>query len=219
MADNRRAGAAEIERRYRRDHAGKSEPFSLLGILLNDFRAVLRLRHGLRIPESDHGLADLTMLARIIAARRGDNGRKWFRNIVDLGAPWLVPAVDRVWAEAASRLEAPTPDELSRHLKLTWVERVAAGVRNIPAFDVTGDDLKNKQRKRRADLARERKRRERAKRGARTRAEYEQNSLSARRSWEAEGISRRTWYRRQDNSQTASEKIAADIWHKCVTQP
>jgi hypothetical protein len=32
------------------------------------------------------------------------------------------------------------------------------------------------------------------------RSKYEENSLSARKPWEAEGISRRTWYRRQDNS-------------------
>jgi hypothetical protein len=51
------------------------------------------------------------------------------------------------------------------------------------------------ERKRR--LERERQNKERRAAGAMLRAEYEANSLSRTRPWDAEGISRATWYRRR----------------------
>jgi hypothetical protein len=59
------------------------------------------------------------------------------------------------------------------------------------------DLLKAERTARRKAKARQRDEARRRTAGAETRAEYETNSLSKTRPWEAEGISRRTWERRR----------------------
>ena len=53
----------------------------------------------------------------------------------------------------------------------------------------------NREERQRAD--RERKRRQRREQGMKTREEYLAGALSVTRPWKAEGISRRSWYRRR----------------------
>ena len=53
----------------------------------------------------------------------------------------------------------------------------------------------NREERQRAD--RERKRRTRRQQGMKTRAEYLAGALSVTRPWKAEGVSRRSWYRRR----------------------
>src|SRR5690606_8887235 len=55
---------------------------------------------------------------------------------------------------------------------------------------------------------RQRSEKKRRAQGATVRAEYEAKSLSATKPWEAEGISRRTWYRR--NSGTGASRVERD---------
>jgi hypothetical protein len=83
-------------------------------------------------------------------------------------------------------------DKLARFLGITFPQRTALGITSIGSIDVNrrGRALLRKRRRR---LYLERRRRSR---GARPRAEYEANSLARAKPWEAEGVSRRTWYRR-----------------------
>jgi hypothetical protein len=81
------------------------------------------------------------------------------------------------------------PDDIGEYLRLTDTERTAWGVRTIGGHDVP----KRQRLLRRKRLARERQQRFRQERGARPHSQ----SVSRTKPWEAEGISRRTWYRKQ----------------------
>jgi len=89
-----------------------------------------------------------------------------------------------------------TADRLARFLGVTYAQRQQLGLTTIGSIDV---------RRRGRTLLRKRRRRlywenRRRSRGARPRADYETNSLTRAKPWEAEGVSRRTWYRRRGTS-------------------
>jgi len=84
-------------------------------------------------------------------------------------------------------------DKLARFLGVTFPQRNALGISTIGSVDVNRR-ARALLRKRRRRLREERRRRSR---GARPRAEYEANSLSRGKPWEAEGMSRRSWYRKR----------------------
>jgi hypothetical protein len=193
-----KARLAENAKRYKRNQAGRRKSFSMVAVLIKDVRRVLRLRDGRVLPDTELAVFDLKLLAWLMAHRRG--GERVFRNVVALEAPWLDgPKCDRMWAEAIAKTRAPTPIEISEYLELTWDERCEAGVRNVPAIDAKGDDLRKRKadRRRQLDRERQRRRRRRAKQDAMSREEYVARALSTARPWEDERISRRTWYRRR----------------------
>jgi hypothetical protein len=83
--------------------------------------------------------------------------------------------------------------ELGQRLNLTNAEREALKAWRIVPVDMTADDLAEQWKAK----ERERKRCKRATMGAKPRQTYEAASLSSRKPWLAEGISRRTWERRR----------------------
>lgn len=101
-----------------------------------------------------------------------------------------------VIGEAEATPRARKADELAGYLQLDYDTRQKLGITMIGACDADKRERKRR-RKERDRLAKERKRRER---GAKTRAEYEAKSISKAKPWEAQGISRRTWYRQQGRS-------------------
>jgi hypothetical protein len=89
--------------------------------------------------------------------------------------------------------ERLTADQAAKMLGVNYEQRQRLGLTTIGAIDVNKEQRKER-RKRRDREAKERKRREL---GAKPRAEYEANSLSKAKPWLAEGISRKTWYKRR----------------------
>jgi hypothetical protein len=88
------------------------------------------------------------------------------------------------------------PATLRRLLRLTEDERDTLEITTIRAFDATDESMKaNRQRKKR-----EAKTAQRRSKGSVSREEYETKSTSRTKPWEAEGVSRRTWYRRRGTS-------------------
>jgi hypothetical protein len=104
-----------------------------------------------------------------------------------------IAEAEAVIAEARRIPRRMKADALARWLGVTYAERQRLGLTRIGACDV-GKRARTILRKRRARLALQHKRR---KAGVRPRTEYLAQSLSRVRPWEAEGISRRTWERRQ----------------------
>jgi hypothetical protein len=84
-------------------------------------------------------------------------------------------------------------DSLGKQLKLTEDERTLLRITTIGSHNVPRAERK---RIRKA-LDAERKRKRRRAKGMKPRAVYLENSLSRTKPWEAEGICRRTWERRQ----------------------
>jgi hypothetical protein len=87
-------------------------------------------------------------------------------------------------------------DRLAWFLGVTYPQRQRLGITTIGSTDIN-KRTRAALRKRRRRLYHEHRRRSR---GVRPRADYEANSLSRAKPWEAEGMSRRTWYRRRGTS-------------------
>jgi len=91
-------------------------------------------------------------------------------------------------------------DAVANLLRVTMAERLALGLRTIGACDVTPAERRRIMKEKKMRQDRERQSAKRNSEGRKSRSEYEKNSLSQQRPWEAEGISRRTWERRRDAS-------------------
>jgi hypothetical protein len=94
-------------------------------------------------------------------------------------------------------------DTLAEKLGLTFARRQRLGIKTIGAIDMPAE-AREEMRKAKT---RERKRKARQHAGCMTRAEYEANSISRQKPWEAEGISQRTWYRRQQKTHFAADGL------------
>jgi hypothetical protein len=82
-------------------------------------------------------------------------------------------------------------DKLGARLRLTEAERHRLRITTIGAIDLTKDERKARRRHR----ARHRDELRRRRKGAKTRADYEANSISRNKPWERLGMSRAKWYR------------------------
>ena len=95
--------------------------------------------------------------------------------------------------EAKATPRARKADALGCYLRLDYATRQALGITMIGAYDAD----KRERRRRRKERNRQSKERKRREKGAKTRAEYEANSISKAKPWETEGISRHDMVRRQ----------------------
>ena len=108
-------------------------------------------------------------------------------------------------AGRAKRLLPFSGDEIARRLGVTAAVRREAEAWSIGATDETSAQRKEAQRKK-DRLGKQALRREA---GALPRADYEAQSLSAAKPWEALGICRRTWERHRQGADVASPSVAS----------
>ena len=158
-------------------------------------------------PDDDAGIDDL----RILLGHYAYSNPQRLTKVAALRAPWLTGMqFDYMMADATMSPRMWTFQELGDHMNLTEAERRDLGIRTIGTIDVTSKERKQA-RKVRDKAARPQRV---GPKGAKPHAE------SARRlkPWEAEGISRRTYYRRRQkadgtggtNSSTVNLIKAAD---------
>jgi hypothetical protein len=88
-------------------------------------------------------------------------------------------------------------DALGRYLRLTDKMRTALGITTIGSFDLS----KRQRALRKRERSRARKEMKRRAAGQKSRVEFLATAKSQRQPWKAEGISRRTWYRRRGVAQ------------------
>jgi hypothetical protein len=100
---------------------------------------------------------------------------------------------EEVIQEAKATRRALSADNLARYLRLDYDTRQALGISTIGAYDAD----KRERRRRRRERKRQADERRRRRKGAKPRAEYEAGSISKAKPWEAQGISRKTWYKRR----------------------
>jgi hypothetical protein len=187
------ARRAELDRRYKkRDRP----PVSLGAVRISELRRLYTDRYGRVLPDDDAGRDEAVIMAHHIARRPGDH-RRLITAWLSLWAPWMSPR------ETAGIITTVTAnpirwraDTLATRLNLTEADRRRLRITTIGAVDMT----KAERAKRRRERARLRKQRERRSQGAKSRTEYEANSISRNKPWITEGISRRTWYRRRGTS-------------------
>lgn len=165
----------------------------LVALRLHDLAKVFRARYGNVLPDDDAGRDDLIVAVHHLACL--PHPQKPIAQWLDLWAPWLTRAESKgIIGEALANPQRWKADQLAWRLRLTAEDRRMLGVTTIGAID----ENKAARTKRRRKLDRQRKENARRAKGIKPRKVYEGQSISAAKPWEAEGISRRTWYRRQN---------------------
>jgi hypothetical protein len=179
----------EIAVRYR--HGKKS--ISMAAIRCAEINRLLNSRYGAVLPDDDAGKDDASIMVHHLAQISGDQ-RARIAAWIALRAPWMHAAdTESLIAAAIAKPLRWRADKLAVRLNLTAADRARLGIKTIGACDMTKAEREaaRKARKRQA------KREGRRAKGVKPRAEYEQQSISRTKPWEAEGISRPQWYRRQ----------------------
>jgi hypothetical protein len=156
-------------------------------------------REGYVFPEDDAGLEDLEFLLHHYSL----NNPLAIPRIIKLRAPWMdkdrarrlqeqIEAFPRKWRS----------EKLGQLLRVTGAEWRVLRLRTIAPIDMTKEERRAFSRA----LYQQRRQAKRKADGVKSRAEYEARSLSRSKPWEAEGISRRTWERRQKSSKATCRK-------------
>lgn len=169
---------------HARDKRPPKPPFSRSALRVRELERLYRLRYGRHLPDDDAGRDDLELAFNQIA--RTDACIEWAAK----WAPWMASdeaaalaeqvAVDPQWLKARP---------LGERLGLTDSERTRLDIRTIRPIDLTDEALIERSRQK----DRERKARDRREARAAKPA-----PASRTRPWEAQGVSRRTWYRRKN---------------------
>jgi hypothetical protein len=190
LATSIAARRAEIACRYK---GAKRERPHLAPIRIAELCRLFRARYGATLPDDDAGREDARIMAHHLAHMSGDP-RIRIRSWLNLWAPWMPPE------EATSLIEAVLAkplryraDTLGKRLNLTEAERTRLSIRTIGAIDTT----KEQRMAARMDRKRQAKCDRRRAQGVKPRAEYEATAIGHGKPWEAEGVSKATWYRRK----------------------
>ncbi|MCK1480473.1 hypothetical protein IVB27_38515 [Bradyrhizobium sp. 197] len=186
----------------------------------NDLERFYRDRYGALLPDDDAGRADALIMLHHIYFRQAVD-RPWLMNEwLNRCAPFIVGEEREAMIAAVFRRPMKyRADRLAQELGLTFARRQRLGITTIGAIDVTAEQRKERQKMK--DTEQHAKRRRDA--GRMTRHEYVTASLSKIAPWQVQGISRRTWYRRQKQAaEQAKTHYAADapvprISHALVT--
>jgi hypothetical protein len=183
------ARRAEIARHYGKTKRRDSR-VHLAPIRIAELCRLFRARYGgQHLPDDDAGREDARIIAHHLAHVPGDQRRR-VASWLATWAPWM--RLDELDAVLAKPLRWRA-DKLGRRLNLTETERSRLNITTIGTVDMTKDEraAARKARKRQA------KREKRRKQGIKPRAEYEASAIGHGKPWEAEGVSKATWYRRQ----------------------
>lgn len=184
------ARRVELRAERRRRNRRRGRP-SITVLRIAELSRFFVHRYGAELPDDDAGRDDAAILLHHLVQLVGDpvaRATAW----ANTRAPWLqgdelAAAIDAALASRRSH----KANELGALLGLTDVERTKLAIRTIGPCDMTRRQrtIRCKERKREADRQRRRDR------GALPRSEYERKAAERARPWNAEGLSRRQWYR------------------------
>lgn len=193
-------------------HQRRSRPvYNAASHRLREIERVIASRHGgsLDTDDADVYLVPVAVTLRSICQRKF--GRATTEDVLDRLQVWAGGRAPRVANELliASAREAmhwpklEKADALAARLKLTYAERMHLRITTIGSCDVDKAERKRRAKIRKRERDRIRAARRRADAGSIPR----EQSLSRIQPWKAEGISRRTWYRRLGTSLSSSRQI------------
>ncbi|GEC30525.1 hypothetical protein N181_09770 [Sinorhizobium fredii USDA 205] len=181
--------------------------FSRELLRVREIEKIIRFRHGSRIPDpsgTDDVDTCLAYLRAVAMTPRSQDVVSWSSK----WAPWADPVTVQSIAKLGSgRKWMLKADAVAKLLDVTMSLRTALGLHTIGACDMATAERKDlaKANKRERDKGRqERKRREL---GMVDRKSQQAQTLAATKPWEAEGMSRRTWFYRQKRDCTAMSRV------------
>lgn len=170
----------------------RSTPMQIVALRIADLSTLFRSRYGIVLPDDDAGRDDMRLAIDHLAAL--PHPAKAITRWLETWAPWLTLAEHRqIIADGIVDQRHWKADALAWRLRLTREQRTMLGITTIGAID----HAKAARTKRRRERDRDRKAAKRKAAGAVPRKQYEGSSVAKTRPWIAEGISRRTWYRRR----------------------
>jgi hypothetical protein len=175
---------------------------------LGDLRKVIRGRCGPRLPDDDAGREYLLELLLTISL--GANADRKMTNAIEIYAPWMgddeaADMIDRI-KRTPSRLRRSSARQLGERLRVSNRERELLRTWSIAPFDLTAAQLGDfRKAKKRAWM-----RRRRRQAGRKARKEYLAGSKAKLKPWQAEGVSRRTWYYRRAAKAIAIAHVCGD---------
>jgi hypothetical protein len=183
---------------------------------VREIELIITSRHGAIVPDPDGTDDRDTCMAYIRAvafSASGQDIREWSRR----WAPWasagdLVP----IAAQAAKRKRMLRPDHVAQMLGVTLDERIALSLKTIGASNVSEAERKRIMRERKRERDRTRQLEKRRLAGMADRQSQHSETLTSTKPWEAEGVSRRTWFYRQ--KQRCTEVSRIDIERKSDTR-
>jgi hypothetical protein len=186
-----KAKRAEIARRYRR-RKSKTDIIKIIrGRRRNEIEDLVRYRHG-TLPDTDDRETYLRFWAwhNLHSTYQREDLHAFARRLgVTLPEVEVEGTLRYVQRGQLRKFSART---LGKHLRLTDGERAWLRITTIEAFDITPAE---RRRIRRLTKTIKERQRRRAK-GVQPRIVYEENSLTRTKPWEAQGISKSTWERR-----------------------
>jgi hypothetical protein len=156
-----------------------------------------RQRYGFALPNNDDGRRYLHELLLVQSLNPKATDRL-LMNTIETVAPWMKSDEANTFIERINRIPPKErwrePDELGKILQVTNEERERLKLWTIHPCDMTSDELEEHRKAK----ARAKRRHNRQVRGIKPRKQWlAENSKSRVKPWEAEGISRAKWYRRQ----------------------
>ena len=163
---------------------------------LGDMRRLFQHRYGVTFPDADDGREDLRLL--LLPISLGQDPQRRMTNAIELWAPWM--PLNEAETLVAGIVTTPLnmrrtpPDQLGKVLNVTNAQREALRLWTIAPIDMTREQLAEHRKAKRSS----RRKAARLRAGHKTRQEYLAcNTIRRDRPWLALGISRPTWYRRQ----------------------
>ena len=173
---------------------------------LGDLRRLFRHRYGPVLPDDDAGREDLIELLKPISL--GPNPMERMRHEIELVAPWASAAEIIHFVNQLPIWERKVKSaSLGQSLRVTNADRELLRLWTILPVDMTTGELAE-QRKAKDRARKIRKRREQ---GARPRAVYEAESKRRLEPWNAENVSKATWYRRRAAGETSPSGAKLDM--------
>jgi hypothetical protein len=181
----------EIDRRYKRARPPVDQSKLIAGRRRNEIEDLVRYRHDV-LPDTDDrdGYLKLWCWHNTRSAHQDEDLKALGRR---LGVELPDAEVAATVADVNRKPRRFLADSLGKQLMLTEDERTILEITTIGSHNVPRAERKLI----RKALDAERKRKRRRAKGMKPRAVYLEDSLSRTKPWEAEGICRRTWERRQ----------------------
>jgi hypothetical protein len=189
----RRANVKWFSDRQKPKGRRRSSPQQIVALRLHELARLLGSRYrSSTLPDDDSGRDDIEPVIHHLAALAQPKRRA--QHWLELWAPWLTLAEQgQIITQGIDTARAWTADQLAWRYRVTKEERTMLGLTTIGAIDY-GKAARTKRRKQRD---RDRKAAARRAQGTKPRRQYEAASIERSKPWIAEGISRRTWYRRR----------------------
>lgn len=164
---------------------------SIQSIRVSELSRLFTRRYGEVLPDDDAGRDDAQIMCHHLAALTGDPRTK-IMGFIELRCPWMpIAEAKAVLIETIAKPRRWRADKLAWRLRLTHADRTTLKITTIGSIDVPKSARYRHREARKAKAKLERRRSA----GMRPREQYEAQSVSRSKPWEALSMSRAAWYR------------------------